>query len=199
MTEHSALMTSPSLLARLKAAETDQPAWEEFVRRYGPLIHGWCRHWRLPESDAEEVTQVVLVKLAEKMRAFAYDPSRSFRAYLKTLARYAWCDFLEARKRPGAGSGDSRVLRALEAVEAGDDLVQRLNVQFDHELLAEARNRVQQRVEPRTWEAFLLTAVEGLSGAEAAQRLGVKVATVFKAKSRVQQLLQDEVARLEAE
>ena len=32
-----------------------------------------------------------------------------------------------------------------------------------------------------------------------AARLGIKVAAVFKAKSRVQQMLQDEVARLEGE
>ena len=38
------------------------------------------------------------------MRTFHYDPAKSFRAYLKTLARYAWCDFLEASRRPGAGS-----------------------------------------------------------------------------------------------
>src|SRR5262249_55525875 len=106
-------------------------------------------------------------------------------------------DFLAQRKQAGAGSGDSDVLRALEAVEAGDDLVQRLNEQFDHEVLEEAQVRVQQRVEPHTWEAFRLTAVEGLSGADAAARRGLKVTTVFKAKSKVQKMLQEEVARLD--
>lgn len=195
MPDRSVLRTSASLLARLRT--TDQAAWNDFVRRYAPLILGWCRHWRLQETDAQEVTQVVLVKLAEKMRTFRYDASQSFRAYLKTLARYAWCDFLEACRRPGAGSGDTQVLLALRAVAAGDDLVQRLHQEFDQELLAEARERVQERVEPHTWEAFHLTAVEGLSGAETAERLGLKVATVFKAKSKVQKMLQEEVARLE--
>ena len=39
--------------------------------------------------------------------------------------------------------------------------------------------------------------MEGLSGAEAAARLSMKVATVFKAKSKVQQMLQEEVGRTE--
>jgi RNA polymerase sigma-70 factor (ECF subfamily) len=56
---------------------------------------------------------------------------------------------------------------------------------------------VKLRVDPPTWNAFHLTAVEGLSGAEAAERTGLKVATVFVAKSRVQKLLQDEVRALE--
>src|SRR5262249_8214154 len=155
------------------------------------------RGGHLQEAAAQDVTQTVLVKLSAKLRTFTYDPTRSFRAYLKTLAHYAWCDFVAQRKQPGAGSGGSEVLRALEAVEAGGDLVQRLNEQFDQELLDEARARVQQRVEAHTWEAFRLTAVEGLSGAEAAAQLAVTVATVFKAKSKVQKMLQQEVARLE--
>jgi RNA polymerase sigma-70 factor (ECF subfamily) len=66
-------------------------------------------------------------------------------------------------------------------------------------VLAEAQTRVQQRVESHTWEAFQLTALEGRSGAEAAARLGLKVATVYKAKSKVQQMLHEEVSRLDQE
>jgi RNA polymerase sigma-70 factor (ECF subfamily) len=52
-------------------------------------------------------------------------------------------------------------------------------------------------VDARTWEAFRLTALEGRSGAEAAAELGMTVAAVFKAKSRVLKMLQDEVRQLE--
>jgi RNA polymerase sigma-70 factor (ECF subfamily) len=68
---------------------------------------------------------------------------------------------------------------------------------FDLELLELATNRVRGRVEPHTWEAFRLTAVDGLSGAEAASRLDMPVASVFKAKSNVQKMLHEEIARLE--
>jgi RNA polymerase sigma-70 factor (ECF subfamily) len=197
MSSASTPATSITLLERLRQQPADQGAWAEFVRRYGPLVYRWCRRWHLQEADAQDVTQAVLVKLAAKMHTFRYDPSGSFRAYLRTLAHYAWCDFLESGKRPGAGSGDSTALRALAAAEAGEDLGQRLAAQFDEEVLAEAQARVQQRVQAHTWEAFRLTAVEGLSGAAAAAQLGMKVATVFKAKSKVQKMLQEEVARLE--
>src|SRR5207302_9237759 len=98
--------TSVTLLARLRQSGTDQAAWAEFARRYGRLLYQWCRRWHLAETEAEEVAQTVLVRLVEKLRSFDYDPARSFRAYLKTLTHYAWCDFLEGRKRPDAGSGD---------------------------------------------------------------------------------------------
>ena len=189
--------TSASLLARLRKDAPDQAAWSEFVRRYGQQIYRWCRKWRLQEADAQDVTQTVLVKLSEKMRTFSYDPSRSFRAYLKTVTHYAWCDFLEKCKRPGAGSGDTEVWQALQGVEARDDLLQHLHAEFDQELLEEAMERVQSRVEPHTWEAFRLTAVDGLAGADAAKQLDMKVATVFKARSKVQKMLQDEIKKLE--
>jgi RNA polymerase sigma-70 factor (ECF subfamily) len=175
----------------------DAADWAEFVRRYGPLVHGWCRRWRLQEADAEDVTQTVLVRLAAKLRTFRYDPSQSFRAYVKTLAHYAWCDFLESRKRAGGGgSGDTVVHEMLDSVAAREDLQSSLADAFDRELLEEAMARVRLRVEARTWEAFRLTAIEGLSGAEAAGRVGMEVATVFKAKSKVQKMLREETRRL---
>ncbi|OJW26086.1 MAG: RNA polymerase subunit sigma [Planctomycetales bacterium 71-10] len=190
--------TSASLLGRLRLEAPRPDDWSDFARRYAPMIRGWCRRWRLQEADAEDVAQEVLARLASRLRSFEYDPSRSFRAYVKTVAHFAWCDLIESRKRPGAGgSGDSIVLDQLNALEARDDLQARLVEAFDHELLEEATARVRLRVEPRTWEAFHLTAVEGLSGAEAAGRTGMSVAAVFKAKSKVQKMLREEVRRLE--
>ena len=198
MSEFHDLRTSITLLERLGREETDQQAWAEFVRRYGRQIYRWCRRWKLQEADAEDLTQNVLVRLHARLRTFRYDPAQSFRAYLKALTHYAWCDLVQGNRRPGAGSGDSAVLDRLHTVEARDDLVRRLDEEFDQELLAEAAERVRRRVEPHTWEAFRLTALEGLSGAAAAEQLGMKVVTVFKAKSKVQKMLQEEVARLGA-
>jgi RNA polymerase sigma-70 factor (ECF subfamily) len=189
--------TSPTLLGRLRQDPTDQGAWGQFVNHYGPRIYGWCRQRGLQDADAQDVAQTVLVKLAVKMRDFAYDPSRSFRGWLKTLTQNACFDFLEGRKQPGRGSGDAQILALLDTVEARRDLVQLLEEAFDHELLEEAIARVQLRVEPRTWDAFRLTALEGLPGAAAAERLEMKVATVFVAKSSVQKMLAEEVRRLE--
>jgi RNA polymerase sigma-70 factor (ECF subfamily) len=189
--------TRITLLGRLRRDPTNEAAWSEFVAHYGGKIFAWCRKWGLQEADAQDVTQIVLLKLACKMREFAYDPARSFRAWLKTLAHHAWSDFVESRQRPGLGSGDSGVQSMLGSIAARDDLLERLQAEFDRELLEEAIARVRLRVAPQTWQAFALTALEGLSGAEAAERIPMQVAQVFVAKRRVQKLLQQEVTRLE--
>jgi RNA polymerase sigma factor (sigma-70 family) len=189
--------TRATLLGRLRADPADQRTWAEFVDHYGPKILVWCRAWHLQDADAQDVAQTVLLKLATKLRDFAYDPNRSFRAWLKTVAQHAWLDFLEARKRAGQGTGDSAALNRLESVQARDDLMTRLEEAFDQELLKEAIVRVRLRVAPQTWEAFRLTAQEGLSGAETSARIGMQAAQVYVSKRRVQKMLQDEIRKLE--
>ena len=190
--------TSATLLQRLRQQPDDAQAWKVFVHRYGPRIYHWCRQQKLQEADAEDVTQEVLTKLAVKLRTFEYDPTGSFRGWLKTLTHHAWHDFLQSRRRVGWGTGDGQALAQLETVCARDDLVQRLQEEFDQELLDEAIARVRLRVAPQSWEAFRLTAVEGLSGQEAAARVGMKVASLFAAKSKVQRMVREEIQRLEA-
>jgi RNA polymerase sigma factor (sigma-70 family) len=197
MDSASASKTSVTLLGRLRRDPTDQAAWNEFVERYGRMIYDWCRHWNLQDADAEDVTQTVLLRLAQKMSMFAYDPSRSFRGWLKTLTQHAWSDFVTDRKRGNQGSGDSQVEELLHSCAARDELVTRLNAQFDLELFEAATARVRLRVQPQTWEAFRLTALEGLSGAAAAEQLKMRVATVFNAKSKVHRMLQEELRKLE--
>jgi RNA polymerase sigma factor (sigma-70 family) len=189
--------TSVTLLGRLRQDPKDQSAWNDFVARYQPRFLGWCRGWGLKEADALDVTQAVLLKLSGLMANFAYDPSRSFRGWLKTLTHHAWRDLATERKRAGVGSGDSRMAEFFENLEAGDDLVRHLEEEFQRELMEQAMELVRPRVAPRTWDAFRLTALEGCSGAAAAAQLEMKVAHVYVAKSEVKEMIRREVQRLE--
>jgi RNA polymerase sigma-70 factor (ECF subfamily) len=189
--------TSVTLLGRLRRDPNDQAAWSQFVARYRPRILEWCRRWQLQESDAQDVAQDVLLKLSRSMATFVYDPSRSFRGWLKTITRHAWRDLVGERKRTGVGSGDSRMRELLENVQAGDGLVQQLKEEFRRELMDEAMARVRPRVAPRTWDAFRLTALEGCSGAVAAAQLQIKVAHVYVARSEVKEMIRREIRRLE--
>lgn len=192
-----AAKTSESLLGRLYRHPDDPVAWDRFVERYRPLIFGWCRHWSLQEADAEDVTQDVLLRLAKKLRSFTYDPGKSFRGWLRTLTRNAWNDFLAERYRPDEASGSDLMHQALLSVAAREDLFARLEAEFDQEVLDEAMARVRERVIPHTWQAFCLLAIEGMSGEEVAAALKLPITAVFKAKSRVLQLIREEVAQLE--
>ena len=130
--------TSATLLDRVGLSPNDQAAWARFVGVYGSKIRGWCRKWGLQEADSEDVTQDVLLRLAQKLGSFQYDPSRSFRGWLRTVTQNALADFLAHRKRQCAGSGDDAVCEQLQSVQARDDLLEHLKDQFDSEILAVA-------------------------------------------------------------
>jgi RNA polymerase sigma factor (sigma-70 family) len=199
MPESESSTTNVSLLMRLGHHPSDQAAWEEFVNRYGAKIYSWCRAWRLQDADARDVTQAVLAKLAVRLRRFAYKPAQTFRGWLRTLVKNACRDCMAERRRTigAVARGATGQADLIQTVEARDDLARRLEAEFDLELLEEAERRVRQRAAPQTWEAYRLTAIEGFSGAEAAARLGTKVAAVFVSRSHVMKRLRSEVRALE--
>jgi RNA polymerase sigma-70 factor (ECF subfamily) len=197
MSAYDPSKTSLTLLERLRQDPKDQAAWSEFVARYGPRILRWCRGWGLQESDAQDVTQEVLLKLNRLMTRFVYDSSGSFRAWLKTLANHAWLDLANEHRKAGIGAGDVRVFELVANLEAGGDLAEQLDQEFRREVIDNAMQRVRQRVSVRTWDAFRLTALEGLSGAAAAERLEMKVARVYGARSAVKAMVREEVRALE--
>jgi RNA polymerase sigma factor (sigma-70 family) len=185
--------TSLTLMDALRRSPSDVEAWDQFVRRYRPKIYGWCRAWGLQEADAEDVAQEVISKLTQKMAAFRYDRSRSFRAWLKTITQHTLCDLVASRTR----SVGSQAMPILDNLEARADLERQIEEIINRELLDLAIAKVRQRVAPATWDAFRLTTFEGRSGAEASKELGMPIASVFVAKHRVQKLLKEEIDEIE--
>lgn len=187
--------TWTTLLRRLRDLD-DREAWDEFVGRYVPKIYGWCKRYRLQEADAADVTQDVLGKLVTAMQSFHYDPSRgSFRGWLKTVTGNTIRDLAASWSRPDRGGGQH--LDELRSPQALQNLTAELEAEAERELLREAEARVRLRVQPRTWDAYRLAAVEQVPAAEVAARVGLSVAEVYVAKSRVIRLLRQEVETLD--
>ncbi|WP_162657977.1 RNA polymerase sigma factor [Tuwongella immobilis] len=189
--------TNTTLLRRLRDAPQDPEAWAAFVDRYGRMMVRWCRHWGLQQADAEDVTQSVMVELLRQMRQFVYDRSGSFRSWLRTVTYRAWTRFLESRNQ--RATREQQVPDPLDSPAAYPDFLEHFIRENDRELLEIAMERVRLRVQPQTWEAFRLTALENLAGAEVAAQLGMNVGTVFVARSKVQRMLRDEYLRINPE
>jgi RNA polymerase sigma factor (sigma-70 family) len=150
MAELTGCSTRVSILMALRNDPGDQSAWSAFIDRYGPQIHAWCLRRKLQEADAQDVTQMVLVKLVRQLPNFRYDPSRSFRGWLRTLTAHSWSDFIGDQVRGVRGSADAIVAEMLHTVEARVDLVRQIEETYDQELLEMAKAEVSRRVEPHT-------------------------------------------------
>ncbi|HWG45899.1 MAG TPA: sigma-70 family RNA polymerase sigma factor [Gemmataceae bacterium] len=185
-------VTRPSLLVRLRD-HRDNQAWGEFVELYAPLIYTYARKRGLQDADAADLTQNCLRQVAAHVGRLEYDPRRgSFRAWLFTIVRNRLRNFQQQPRRLYQGSGDSQVQRALENTMAPEtDEAGEWEREYRLSLLAWAAEQVRPQIQETTWQAFWQTTVESKSGKEVAQALGLTVAAVYLAKSRV-------VARLRA-
>jgi RNA polymerase sigma-70 factor (ECF subfamily) len=205
MTEGNAVLTSPTLLRDLENPGHREAAWRTFLQRYQPLIYRWSCRTGLSHDDAEEVSAAVLCKLVIALRDFVYDPAHRFRGWLKTLVENEVRSlYRQRRRRPGdRGSAHPLAQRRLDEIPTHDPIAE-LVEQLDDTLARDLRDaeeitrRVQERVEPHTWQAFWLTAVGKESGCDVADRLRMKIAAVYMAKRRVGQMLRDEAERLPA-
>ncbi len=199
MSEPGERDTSVSLFERLRDDRSREVAWAEFVDRYGRLIYRWCQRWGLQASDAEDVTQETLLTLVRLIAEFRYDPSRSFRSYMKSIAHSVWYHTNQKRSTRLATAGGSAALEALASTVARDDLAERFEALAWRELYQQAFDRVKGRVAAQTWSAFERSALEHQPLAEVARQLGVRIEQVYAARNRVQSLLREEIQLLDPE
>jgi RNA polymerase sigma factor (sigma-70 family) len=185
--------TSLTLMMRVQQNPADAQAWDDFVQRYQPMIRAWCVRWGSQACDADDVAQHVLLKLLTAMKLYRPDSRGSFRGWLKTVTHNAWRDFA---RRPRNGQVAAGLDAIADSSDAIADLEKEMQRAFEHELLELAMKRVEERVKPNTWQAFRLTSIDNLSGAEAAEKLSLPVSSVFVAKHRVLKLLEEEVRKL---
>jgi RNA polymerase sigma factor (sigma-70 family) len=187
--------TRPSLLVRIRDAG-DKGAWREFVQLYAPVVYAYARKRGLQDADAADLAQDVLRAVSAAAGRLDYDPRRgSFRGWLFTVAHRKLYDLRARQRRAGQGSGDSAVQKWLEERPAREADEALWDQEYERGLFTWAAERVRGSVQGSTWEAFWQTAVEGKGGQEVADALGMTVAAVYLAKSRVMARLREPVCQ----
>jgi RNA polymerase sigma factor (sigma-70 family) len=177
--------TRATLLERLRDG-ANALAWDEFFANYWPTIYTYARHRQCSEHTAEEIVQDVMLKVFQQRDVYQYDPGRGrFRDWLGTVVRN---QVAEHRRRPAnrlrAAGGDAAADLAQQAIDqqaADDDW----EAAFERNLLLALLSAVRRETNARTYLAFELVSLEGLSGGEAARMTGLTRNAVYKACKRV--------------
>jgi RNA polymerase sigma-70 factor (ECF subfamily) len=192
--------TRQSLLLRLRDLQ-DHEAWTQFVDVYAPLIYAYVRKRGVQDADAADLTQACLRKVTDHIGNLNYDPAcDSFRGWLFTIVRNKLNDFYARPKHLWQGSGDSQV-HALIANHADRESTseEEWEREYERSLFSWAADKVMPQVQPKTWQAFWKTAVENKPGEQVAKELGISVAAVYIAKSRVIYRLRELIRQMQDE
>ena len=186
----SDLITHPSLLLRLRNSD-DNSAWVEFVQVYGPMVFGYCRLRKLQESDAADVSQEVLVRLAKSMANFEYKPELGrFRDWLGKVIHRELLRFWEKRKTQSRVQNGERTCE--NAIDDGAIWIEH----FHSEILRKSLANIQCEFSSEAWDELKLSWMENSPVGDVATRLNIPVESVYVTKSRVLKRLRTEVARL---
>ena len=178
--------TSPSLLERVRDP-ADAEAWREFDQRYGELIVRYAHRIGLQLTDAEDVRQNVLLKLAQALPEFRYDPSRGrFRHYLSRIARNEVFRHVRCPgTKPVEVDTDARIASQEVAVPLPDATWE--EEWIDHHL------RLAMRIVRKSCDSQSLSIFERLLAGgnveDVAREFGVSAAAVHKVKQRIRDRL----------
>lgn len=206
--------TRPSLLLRLSDSG-DTAAWGQFIAMYEPALYRYARSKGWQDADARDLVQSVLAALSQ--RVGDWDPSAergSFRGWLFRVARHASIDAFRVQQRRrmasiaevGADSGRSHLSEAgsdfavplsadaLAAPDSDSELVR----EYRREVFKQAAAEIKQEFQPKTWQAFVWTHLEGRTIDETAQSLAMSRASVYAARSRIVARLREKVNELSA-
>ncbi len=170
--------TRLSLIGRL-ANPRDASAWGFFENSYQSAIYRYARSRGLKPDEAMDVVQEVM--LAVHRQAMHWKPSGrvgSFRAWLSETARRSTLASIRFRSRCGQPhASESQVVDTNDESTVSND---------DREwLFYSAVAEIEKETNPEHWQAFWMIAIEGKAAPRVALELGLKLGTVYSAKSRI--------------
>ena len=184
--------TRATLLERIRDG-SDPVAWEEFFTRYWRLVFFFARRRGCSQHTAEEVVQDVMTTVFQKRDVFRYDPAQGrFRDWLATVVRNQVAVHRRApAQRIRARGGDMDDENSTPRADAGMAPDELWEAAFEETLSAALLDVVRRQVEPCTYQAFELTALGELSGAEVAAVTGLSRNAVYQARRAVLKRLRE--------
>jgi RNA polymerase sigma-70 factor (ECF subfamily) len=188
--------TRKSLLLRAQAGE--QHAWKDLTDLYRPLIVGWLKRQGVATRDIDDLSQDILLSVVKYLPTFEHSGRPgAFRSWLRTIVCSRTIDYWRAQDAGTQASGASDAAAALQQIEdPHSDLNRRWDEEHDRYVLGCLLDLVEEEFEPATLQAFRRLTLDGVSGAAAAEELGLTVPAVYMAKSRVLKRIRQEAEGL---
>lgn len=149
-----------------KLAEGDHTAFKQVYRMYFPRIHAFAYGFLKNKDEADELTQMVFIKLWDKHELFS--EVRNFDSYLFTLTKYTVFNYIRAKH-----------MLPISDEDIPDQCNQ--DTPYDRLIANDLRLLIDLTVSqmpPKRQQIFRMSRLEGVSNEEIAERLGIQKKTV---------------------
>ncbi len=181
--------TSKTLLEKISSG--DEICWDEFYAKYAPIVRAVARFKGI-DRDADDICQLVMLHFFQKNKTFKFAPERArFRTYFGRIVRWKIADFY--RKKQMILSDE------LEAVPIDPEAEKIYMDEWRKFIISEAGESLKQRVNPETFQAYQLYAVQGRPVEKVAAFLGCSVNQVYQAKKRCLAIMREILLKMNEE
>lgn len=191
--------TRRSLIDRLRRSNCEAD-WQTFFDTYWRLIYGTARKGGLSDQECEEVVQETVVSVFKQLPEFEYEPAKgSFKSWLFQLTQWRILDQLRKRKRQQRlvdNLGDEEINSIPDT--AAQEITAHWEAEWENNLLRTGLDRLKTRVDPKHYQIFFLSELQGWDGAKVAKWLGVTRSQVYTVSHRLRQQLMEIVDKLKS-
>lgn len=179
-------------VARLRAK--DSSAWYELWETFGPVLEAQLAKWgrgRIGNETVRDLSQETLAALSDSIER--YDPNKGarFSTWLLAIAKHTLGDEMDRRMALKRGKGN----RGVSLEEAWMSQSSGTSPDGDYEArvfrakVTAAIRMVEREAEFSDFAVFQLRCLDGQSGKEVAESLGVSEPTVSRRLSKVREML----------
>lgn len=188
--------TKTTLLNNLNGNDA---AWAEFFHRYQEVIADLGRFKGLTACECDDLVQIVMIRFDRKLaNGFKFDPSLAkFRTFFSCLIKGCIYDLLRQR--------DQRTCAVENLPEmcdgsSPDDLLDMVLIEKWRTIIQdEAMAQLAERVDEKTFQAFDLFALKNRPIPEISALLELAPGSIYTAKSRCLNILQEIIKKLNNE
>lgn len=200
MGDESNYATDLSLLERMGDSRYRNQAWLDFLDQYTRLFFSWFRSWGVDPVIMEDVLQETMIRILGDLESFEHQRSGSFRAWMRTLARNSWSQFVSDSERQLARSKpDTDVFERIEKLSskiAQNHLMELFDAMATREILDMAHSHVRRQVDAETWETYSLVTLQYRSAHEVMESLKIDATTLYNRIYRVRRMIREEMKKL---
>lgn len=192
--------TRQTLLAKIKN-ERDDKSWEDFSFYYSQHIYNIVRRMKLGHHDAEDLVQIILLKLWNKMPDFEYKPGKgAFRGWLCRVTQNETKNYLRSKNKHVDRNNEenNKALHESHYSISLPEIEEISKKEWQIYVTNLAWKNVKDEFNENVQKAFVELYSEK-SSREVADALGLELNTVNVYKQRVRKRMLQEIKRLRRE
>ena len=196
MSDSDPYKTRESLIQRVSDPH-DEKSWEEFISFYKGYIYTVIKNMNIADSERDELVQQTLIKLWKKLPTIDRQKDGKFRSWLSTVTKNCVIDHIRKYKRQG--NLMEKVTHESEVHHTPNDPMAELNVveekAWKQHLTDMALESVKANFSGKAIDVFQLS-LQGLDAEAIAEKMDLKVSSVYRLKTRVKTRLIEEIRLL---